>query len=182
MYGTSSAKLGVVYDWGKDPAKGNPELHWKYHEPIYHEYLRVLKPGGIIAVAQGVKFVDWFRDWFGPHRQWALLRYRVRDKNVSGHVWIVRTKEGEPVQQPNDDNIIRYTTLGDWNKYHPCIKPVEELLFMVQHCSNRGDVVLDPCCGLGSTLLAAKKLHRHYIGCDLSPTYCSIAKMRLRTC
>ena len=45
MYGTGSCE----YDWGCDPAAGDPDLHWEYHEPIYHECLRVLKPGGALA-------------------------------------------------------------------------------------------------------------------------------------
>ena len=46
MYGTSK---NCLYDWGLDPAKGHPVKHWAYHQPIYEECRRVLKPGGVLA-------------------------------------------------------------------------------------------------------------------------------------
>ena len=57
MYGTAK---NYEYDWGRDPANGDPTLHWQYHAPIYRECLRVLKPGGVLAWAQGGKFVQAF--------------------------------------------------------------------------------------------------------------------------
>jgi len=43
-----------------------------------------------------------------------------------------------------------------------------------------GDIVLDMFNGTGATCVAARILGRHYIGVDLNPTYCRIAKYRLR--
>ena len=43
----------------------------------------------------------------------------------------------------------------------------------------RGDVVLDPFNGSGTTTFVAKALGRHYIGIDLSPLYCRTAERRL---
>ena len=40
-------------------------------------------------------------------------------------------------------------------------------------------IVLDPFCGSGTTAVVAKKLGRNYIGIDLNPEYCEIAKRRL---
>lgn len=40
-------------------------------------------------------------------------------------------------------------------------------------------VVLDPMCGAGTTLVVAKKLGRHFIGFDLNPDYCEMARKRL---
>ena len=53
MYGTSK---NCLYDWGLDPAKGDPVKHWAYHQPIYEECRRVLKPGGVLAWAQDIRF------------------------------------------------------------------------------------------------------------------------------
>ena len=66
MYGT---KKGFAYDWGEDPAQGNPDKHWAYHQPIYEECRRVLCPGGVLVWAQGGKFFRHFDSWFGPHRR-----------------------------------------------------------------------------------------------------------------
>lgn len=65
MYGVSK---NCRYDWGHDPAQGDTVKHWQYHQPIYQECLRVLKPGGVLAWAQGAKFCQHFHHWFGGHR------------------------------------------------------------------------------------------------------------------
>jgi len=40
-------------------------------------------------------------------------------------------------------------------------------------------MVLDPCCGSGTTLVAAKKLGRRWAGCDVNPGAVEIAAGRL---
>jgi DNA modification methylase len=46
--------------------------------------------------------------------------------------------------------------------------------------SNEGDVILDIFAGSGSTLVAAKRNYRNFIGCDADPTFVKIAKSRLK--
>jgi DNA modification methylase len=176
MYGTSK---NCRYDWGLDPALGNPEKHWAYHQPIYDECRRVLKPGGVLAWAQSAKFCGHFGEWFGDHRIWTLTRFRTKGKNATGHVWVVQTKERLPVRFPDRDALVVYDAVGPLRKLHPCIKMVEELEFIVEALTDPGQIVFDCCCGLGSTLIAAQRLGRQWIGCDLSPTYCQIALRRL---
>lgn len=43
-----------------------------------------------------------------------------------------------------------------------------------------GGVVLDPFVGSGTTALVARRLDRHYIGCDLNPKYVALATKRLK--
>lgn len=45
-----------------------------------------------------------------------------------------------------------------------------------------GKVILDPFCGLGTTLVAAKILGHHYIGIDISPEYATYCRRRLASC
>src|SRR5436190_821631 len=57
------------------------------------------------------------------------------------------------------------------NNLHPTQKPVSVLTPLVESFSNPGDVVLDPFCGSGSTLLAARELNRRFLGIELSKQY-----------
>lgn len=43
-----------------------------------------------------------------------------------------------------------------------------------------GGVVLDPFMGAGTTAIVARKLNRHFAGCDLNPEYVAIAEKRLK--
>jgi DNA modification methylase len=62
---------------------------------------------------------------------------------------------------------------------YPTQKPVALLERIIEASSNKGEVVLDPFCGCGSTLIAAHNLGREYVGIDISPTACQLIKRRL---
>ena len=51
---------------------------------------------------------------------------------------------------------------------YPTQKPVPLLERIVSASSNKGDVVFDPFCGCGTTIYAAEKTHREWIGCDIA--------------
>jgi len=62
----------------------------------------------------------------------------------------------------------------------PTQKPLALLDRIVRAATNRGDRVADFFCGSGTTLVAAKKLGRRWIGCDKSAAAVKIAKKRLK--
>lgn len=66
------------------------------------------------------------------------------------------------------------------NKLHPTQKPVEALKEVIETYSRKGDIVLDPFMGSGSTALAAKLTARDYIGYELEKAYHSAAVKRLK--
>ena len=65
------------------------------------------------------------------------------------------------------------------NRLHPTQKPLCVLTPLIQSFSRPGDVVLDPFCGSGSTLLAAKLQRRRFIGIELDRSYYDVARERL---
>ncbi|MCX6380177.1 MAG: DNA methyltransferase [Armatimonadetes bacterium] len=62
---------------------------------------------------------------------------------------------------------------------YPTQKPLTLLERLLSASSNAGDVVLDPFCGCGTTIIAAQKLGRHWIGIDVAPIATSLIKTRL---
>jgi len=63
---------------------------------------------------------------------------------------------------------------------YPTQKPLELLERIVQASSNTGDVVLDPFCGCGTTVAAAQKLGRRWIGIDITHLAIALQKYRLK--
>ena len=61
----------------------------------------------------------------------------------------------------------------------PTQKPVELLERIIQTSSSPGDVVLDPFCGCGTTVVAAEKLSRRWIGIDVAWLAIALIKRRL---
>jgi site-specific DNA-methyltransferase (adenine-specific) len=65
------------------------------------------------------------------------------------------------------------------NTDHPTQKPEKLLARILLASTNKGDVVLDPFCGSGTTCVVAKKLGRQFIGIEQDKTYCCLAEKRL---
>lgn len=62
---------------------------------------------------------------------------------------------------------------------YPTQKPLVLLRRIIALASNEGDVVLDPFCGSGTTLVAAQALGRRWIGIDANPKAVALAQKRL---
>jgi DNA modification methylase len=62
---------------------------------------------------------------------------------------------------------------------HPCPKPERAWTVLCANVTREGQTILDPFAGSGTTLVAAKKLGRHFLGFEISPEYCAIARDRL---
>lgn len=69
--------------------------------------------------------------------------------------------------------------IGKGKQHHPTQKPVALMEVLIRQSSNEGDIVLDPFAGGGSTLIAAKRLERRYIGFEIDKQYYDMAYSRL---
>lgn len=76
-------------------------------------------------------------------------------------------------------NVIRINGIKPRSHDHPTPKPVELMARFVSWHTRPGELVLDPFCGGGSTLLAAKQLGRRSIGVEIDERWCELAAMRL---
>lgn len=62
---------------------------------------------------------------------------------------------------------------------HPCPKPLSLMIELVSLFTDRGETILDPFMGSGTTLRAAKDLGRKAIGIEIEERYCEVAAKRM---
>lgn len=65
------------------------------------------------------------------------------------------------------------------HNFHPTVKPIALMRWLVRLLSPRDAVVLDPFCGSGTTGCAAVLEHRRFVGIERDPDYAAIARARI---
>jgi DNA modification methylase len=90
-----------------------------------------------------------------------------------------KMKRGVDWRDRRTANVVRIPKIIPRADQHPTPKPVELIEHFLRLHGKPGDLVVDPFCGHGPTLVAAKRLGMRYIGIELDPEYCAIARRRL---
>jgi len=153
--------------------------------PAYGEMHRVLKPDACCVSFYGWGKTDMFM------AAWKAAGFRVsghivfRKKYASSSRFLqyrheqayLLTKGRPPLPAAPPPDVIDWTYTG--NRLHPTQKPVGILQPLIEAFTQRGDTVLDPFCGSGSTLVAALDLGRSYIGIELDGGHHGTAVQRL---
>lgn len=67
----------------------------------------------------------------------------------------------------------------DTPRIHPTQKPVPLLERLIEIFSDKGDVIIDPCAGSGTTLLAAANMGRKAYGFEIKKDFCAEARMKV---
>jgi DNA modification methylase len=85
----------------------------------------------------------------------------------------------------NRSNVWTYAGVNTFRKgrldellIHPTVKPVALVAEAIKDCSRRGDIILDPFMGSGTTLLAAERVGRRAYGMEIDPLYVDAAIRR----
>lgn len=99
-----------------------------------------------------------FKHGRAPHRNNVQLGQHGRNRS---NVWTYRG--AHDFGRPTDE--------GRLSALHPTVKPVAMVADAILDCSSRGDIVLDPFLGSGTTLIAAERTGRCCHGLELDPTY-----------
>lgn len=151
----------------------------------FTDLYRVLRPNSFCISFYGWNSVDafmraWRRAGFQP------VGHVVWKKDYASSTGFVRARheqayllaKGRPVRPENPIDDVR-----DWkytgNVRHPTEKDPSILEPLIRCFSNAGDVVLDPFAGSGSTLIAAVRTGRCYLGIELEHRYCDLIRNRL---
>jgi DNA modification methylase len=134
-------------------------------------------------------------EWRGfpsPPLGWRYERATMERLHKEGRIWYPADKGKRPRLKRYLDEM-KGTILGNvWTDIdpinsqaqerlgYPTQKPVALLERILSASSNPGDVVLDPFCGCGTTIDAAQKLGRQWIGIDVTHLAINLIKTRLR--
>lgn len=136
--------------------------------------------------------VEWRGVHPGGNRQWRFSTEELERLYQEGRILLQRDgrprKDGykvylveaeAPALQDIWTDIGLGPTAGERLGY-PTQKPLALLERIVQVSSNEGDLVLDPFCGCGTTIAAAEKHRRRWIGIDITNLAISLIEYRLR--
>jgi DNA modification methylase len=153
--------------------------------PAFAQIHRVLKPGSYCVSFYGWNRVDRFFD------AWTSAGFRVvghlvfPKRYASGGkllryshecAYLLAKGNVAPPTSPIAD-VIAWKYTG--NRLHPTQKPVNSLRPLIEAFCPAGGLVLDPFCGSGSTLVAAQKIDRDYLGIEIDATHHKTAQDRL---
>ena len=78
------------------------------------------------------------------------------------------------------DNVLRSGFQLGEQGLHPTQKPIRLMKALIELTTQENQIILDPFCGSGTTLLAAKQTRRHFIGFEINKDYVQMANGRLR--
>ncbi len=128
---------------------------------------------------------------YKPHPNgWAVSKERMERLDKEGRLYFPKSPDGRIQLKRFLDEMAGNPLNNLWDDIqpigaqaqerlgYPTQKPLALLERILAVSSNEGDVVLDPFCGCGTTVHAAQKLNRRWIGIDI--THLSIALIRRR--
>lgn len=113
------------------------------------------------------------------YRQGRIKVYPDGKAMINAYVRYLDEGQGMPIQDWWDDVGVIAAPAKERLGY-PTQKPEALLERIIQASSNPGDTVLDPFCGCGTTVAAAQKLGRRWIGIDITHLAIGLIKTRLR--
>jgi site-specific DNA-methyltransferase (adenine-specific) len=101
---------------------------------------------------------------------------------IPDDTWILRPQDAPDSFTEAEDTWYVPRVCGTFKEragWHGCQMPEQILGRIIRTCSNKGETVLDPFGGSGTTLVSAKKLERKFIGFELSKNYAEQIRKRL---
>lgn len=148
-------EIGYDYSTLKKDAKGYFRIQGlgDYTEKSIE---RLEAEGRIYHTSKGTKYLKYYIEQRGG---------KLFKKKKLSDVWSDITQLGTAVRKEKQG--------------YPTQKPIKLLERVLDIDSHKDDVVLDAFCGCGTTLAAAQKLGRKWIGIDISPTACRVMADRL---
>lgn len=166
---------------GRTIANDN-DPHWL--KPAFAEAYRVLKPDSLCVSFYGWHKADQFvTAWRSAG--FRIVGHLVFAKSYASSARFVAARhecayilaKGEPpLPSKALPDVLSWQYTG--NRLHPTEKPVEPLRQLIESFCPTGGLVLDPFCGSGSTLVAARGCGRAWLGIELDAGHAATALRR----
>ena len=125
----------------------------------------------------------WNRHWIRPPKELDELDHKglIYWPERGGMPRLIKflSEKGQPIDNIWTD-IPPVTSQSAEREGYPTQKPIALLERIISASSDPGDLVLDAFCGCGTTLAAAHKLDRRWMGIDISQTAIRVVEKRLQ--
>ncbi len=189
----------VVYKGATDNLP--EEQYQKIQIEVLNELYRVIKPGGSFFYNHKIRWergrmlhpMDWLRK-----TKWVIRQEIIWDRMIAANLrgwrfwqvderiyWLYKPKDNHLIGEELKSKHALLTSIWrfapEQNNPHPAPFPIElpaRIIYSIMD-EKKGGIVIDPYCGSGTTLVAAKILGQHYIGIDLSKDYVAYSIQRL---
>lgn len=177
---------GIGFDYG-DAYDDNPNNYAEMMRCVIDNANRVC-PMGIKSFWQALPNIRKWGEWFDfDYRMIAIckgfVQFRPTDIQWSFDPVIFWGKSNKEPSVYYKDYFIQSKAPFGANRphvNHPCPRPLEAMIYLVEIFSNPGDTIFDPFMGSGTTGVACVQLGRNFIGCEIDPTYYAIAEKRIK--
>ncbi len=126
------------------------------------------------------------RPIYNPQGLKKLEKPKIRKTDKEESLYHIRTTKQQRVQKYTNYPVhllyFNNEAASNKNRLHPTQKPLALCEYLIKTYTNENDVVFDSCAGSGTTLVAAKKNGRQYIGFEAAEKYYNTAVERLFNC
>jgi site-specific DNA-methyltransferase (adenine-specific) len=186
--------FGIGFEYGSFKDMTTSEDYWGWFEPRYIEMLRLLKPGGFCAIWQTQVNFKHFWDWFGDDIHiYASCKNFVQVRHTpiqyAYDPIVMFYKSGREPLHPESparsmdffvaDTASRVCRSSNPEKGHPCPRPLDQVIEIIENFVVKDGRVLDPFLGSGTTLVACLRTGRRGFGIEIDRTYLPIIERRL---
>jgi site-specific DNA-methyltransferase (adenine-specific) len=184
-------------------AKGNSHIFNPQYQPNDPEYLKKFyrhddedgrgpyQLDNIGAPSYSPTLIYDYKGFKPPEKGWRYNLEKMKALDKDGRIYFPEDKKGRPrlkrylnenkgkiIENIWDDIGMLHDKSPEKMKW-PTQKPVALLERIVSMCSNEGDMIFDCFAGCGTSMHAAHKLKRKWVGIDISPTAMKVNKKRL---
>lgn len=178
----------------------NPQ--YNLNDPDYQKYIeerftqvdhdgRLFQATSLVNPAPRPNLIYEYKGYAPPPNGWMISKEKMEEWDKEGRIYFPKEKNGRLRRKSYADELKGMPIQNLWLDIpeinsqaqerlgYPTQKPLALLERILAASSNEGDVVLDPFCGCGTTVHAAEKMGRQWIGIDITHLAIGLIKKRL---